>query len=169
MDPYDFRKLEEKWKPVWERMGLYRTGVDPDRESFYCLDYFPYPSGAGLSVGHCKNYIPTDVICRKKRMDGFNVLHPMGWDAFGQPAEEYAIKTGTHPAEVTQINSDTYRRQMKLIEASYDWDREINSSAPDYYKWTQYFFNLLLDRGLAYQTENDQMWCSTYRTAYAYP
>jgi len=161
LDPYDFRKLEEKWKPVWERMGLYRTGAEPDKESFYCLDYFPYPSGAGLSVGHCKNYIPTDVICRKKRMDGYNVLHPMGWDAFGQPAEEYAIKTGTHPADVTKINSDTYRRQMKLVEASYDWDREINSSDPDYYKWTQYYFNLLFDRGLAYQTENDQMWCPT--------
>ncbi len=159
LDPYDFRKLEEKWKPVWEKMGLYSTGTRPDREPFYCLDYFPYPSGAGLSVGHCKNYIPTDVICRKKRMDGFNVLHPMGWDAFGQPAEEYAIKTGVHPAEVTRINTDTYRRQFKLIEAGYDWEREINSSDPDYYRWTQYFFNLLFDRGLAYQTEKDQMWC----------
>jgi len=142
-------------------MGLYGTGTDKDKEPFYCLDYFPYPSGAGLSVGHCKNYIPTDVICRKKRMDGFNVLHPMGWDAFGQPAEEYAIKTGTHPSEVTRINSDTYRSQMKLIEASYDWEREINSSDPDYFRWTQYFFNLLFDRGLAYQTESDQMWCPT--------
>ena len=159
MDAYDYVKLEKKWKPVWEKMGLYRTETDRDSEPFYCLDYFPYPSGAGLSVGHCKNYIPTDVICRKKRMDGYNVLHPMGWDAFGQPAEEYAIKTNTHPSEVTRINADTYRRQMKLIEASYDWEREINSSDPGYYKWTQYFFNLLYDRGLAYQKENDQMWC----------
>ncbi|MFO8183269.1 MAG: leucine--tRNA ligase [Candidatus Aegiribacteria sp.] len=159
MDPYDFRELENKWRPVWDRMELYRTGTDPGKEPFYCLDYFPYPSGAGLSVGHCKNYIPTDVICRKKRMDGFNVLHPMGWDAFGQPAEEYAIRTGVHPSEVTRINTDTYRRQMKLIEASYDWNREINSSDPDYYRWTQYFFNLLFDRGLAYQRENDQTWC----------
>ncbi|MCK4506380.1 MAG: leucine--tRNA ligase [Candidatus Aegiribacteria sp.] len=163
MDAYDFRELEEKWKPFWEKMSLYKTGTDPEKESFYCLDYFPYPSGAGLSVGHCKNYIPTDVICRKKRMDGFNVLHPMGWDAFGQPAEEYAIKTGTHPAEVTRINSDTYRRQFKLIEASYDWDREINSSDPGYYRWTQYFFNLLFDRGLAYEAESDQMWCPNCR------
>ena len=163
MDSYDFRKLEEKWKPVWKAMGLYKTGTDPEKSSFYCLDYFPYPSGAGLSVGHCKNYIPTDVISRKKRMDGFNVLHPMGWDAFGQPAEEYAIKTGSHPSEVTKINSDNYRRQMKLIEASYDWEREINSSDPDYYRWTQYFFNLLYDRGLAYQTESDQMWCPACR------
>lgn len=144
-------------------MSLYKTGTDPDKEPFYCLDYFPYPSGAGLSVGHCKNYIPTDVICRKKRMDGFNVLHPMGWDAFGQPAEEYAIRTGTHPSEMTRINSDTYRRQMKLIEASYDWDREINSSDSSYYRWTQYFFNLLFDRGLAYEAESDQMWCPSCR------
>ncbi len=163
MDPYDFGRLEKKWKPAWERMGLYRTGTDPGKEPFYCLDYFPYPSGAGLSVGHCKNYIPTDVICRKKRMDGFNVLHPMGWDAFGQPAEEYAIRTGVHPSAVTRINTDTYRRQMKLIEASYDWDREVNSSDPDYYMWTQFFFNLLFDRGLAYETENEQMWCPTCR------
>lgn len=159
MKPYNFSELEKKWKPVWEAMKLYQTGTDPESEPFYCLDYFPYPSGAGLSVGHCKNYIPTDVICRKKRMDGFNVLHPMGWDAFGQPAEEYAIKTGMHPVEVTKINSDTYRRQMKLIEASYDWDYELNSSDPNYYKWTQYFFNVLFKRGLVYQTESDQMWC----------
>ena len=159
MDRYDFREIEKRWKPVWRRMGLYRTGSDPDREPFYCLDFFPYPSGAGLSVGHCRNYVPTDVISRKKRMDGYNVLHPMGWDAFGQPAEEYAIKTGTHPAEVTQRNTQTYRRQMELIEASYDWTREVNSSDPDYYRWTQYFFLLLYDRGLAYQADNYQMWC----------
>jgi leucyl-tRNA synthetase len=163
LDRYDFASLERKWKPVWERTGLYATGSDPSREPFYCLDYFPYPSGSGLSVGHCKNYIPTDVICRKKRMDGFNVLHPMGWDAFGQPAEEYAIRTGMHPAEVTRVNSATYRRQMKLIEASYDWDREINSSDPEYYRWTQYFFILLFDRGLAYQSESEQMWCPACR------
>jgi leucyl-tRNA synthetase len=159
VDRYDFREIEKRWKPVWRRMGLYRTGSDPDREPFYCLDFFPYPSGAGLSVGHCRNYVPTDVISRKKRMDGYNVLHPMGWDAFGQPAEEYAIKTGTHPAEVTRRNTETYRRQMELIEASYDWEREINSSDPDYYRWTQYFFLLLWDRGLAYQADNYQMWC----------
>jgi leucyl-tRNA synthetase len=163
LDRYDFASLERKWKPIWEQMGLYATGSDPCREPFYCLDYFPYPSGSGLSVGHCKNYIPTDVICRKKRMDGFNVLHPMGWDAFGQPAEEYAIRTGMHPAEVTRVNSSTYRRQMKLIEASYDWDREINSSDPEYYRWTQHFFNLLFDRGLAYQSESEQMWCPSCR------
>ncbi len=144
-------------------MDLYKTGDDPDKSNFYCLDYFPYPSGAGLSVGHCRNYIPTDVICRKKRMDGHNVLHPMGWDAFGQPAEEYAIKTGMHPAEVTGLNTENYKRQMKLFEAGYDWSREINSSHSDYYRWTQYFFLLLFDRGLAYQSDNFQMYCPNCR------
>jgi len=164
VEPFDFVRLERKWSPVWERMELYRTGEDPCRTPFYCLDFFPYPSGAGLSVGHCRNYIPTDVICRKRRMDGRNVLHPMGWDAFGQPAEEYAIKTGMHPSEVTRLNTDTYRRQMKLIEISFDWSREIDSSKPDYYRWTQYFFLLLYDRGLAYQADNFQMWCPACRT-----
>jgi leucyl-tRNA synthetase len=164
VDPFDFRVIESMWSPRWERMNLYRTGDEPGRDPFYCLDFFPYPSGAGLSVGHCRNYVPTDVICRKKRMDGFNVLHPMGWDAFGQPAEEYAIRTGMHPREVTKLNTDTYRRQMKLIEASYDWSREVNSSVPEYYRWTQFFFLLLYDRGLAYEADNHQMWCPACRT-----
>ncbi len=159
MRPYNFKELEKKWSPIWESKNLYKTSDDPEKENFYCLDYFPYPSGAGLSVGHCRNYIPTDVICRMKRMDGFNVLHPMGWDAFGQPAEEYAIKTGVHPVEVTRVNTENYKRQMKLFEASYDWSREINSSSPEYYKWTQFFFLLLFDRGLAYQSDNFQMYC----------
>jgi leucyl-tRNA synthetase len=163
VDSYDFKALEARWKPVWEKAGTYRTGSDPSREPFYCLDFFPYPSGAGLSVGHCRNYIPTDVISRKKRMCGANVLHPMGWDAFGQPAEEYAIKTGIHPSIVTRRNTDTYRRQMRLIEASYDWTREIDSSSPDYYRWTQFFFILLFDRGLAYEDESEQMWCPSCR------
>lgn len=163
MSTYNFRKLEKKWSPIWENMNLYKTGDNPEKSNFYCLDYFPYPSGAGLSVGHCRNYIPTDVICRKKRMDGHNVLHPMGWDSFGQPAEEYAIKTGMHPTEVTRINTENYKRQMKLFEAGYDWDREINSSHPDYYRWTQYFFLMLFDRGLAYQSDNFQMYCPNCR------
>ncbi len=163
VDTYNFKDLESKWSPFWEKIDLYRTGSDPNRENFYCLDYFPYPSGAGLSVGHCRNYVPTDVISRKKKMQGLNVLHPMGWDAFGQPAEEYAIKTGTHPSEVTRINTENYKRQMKLFEAGYDWSREINSSSPDYYRWTQYFFLLLFDRGLAYQSDNFQMFCPSCR------
>lgn len=163
VDSYNFKKLEKRWSPFWEEIDLYKTGNDPDKENFYCLDYFPYPSGAGLSVGHCRNYVPTDVISRKKKMDGLNVLHPMGWDAFGQPAEEYAIKTGMHPADVTVKNTENYKRQMKLFEAGYDWSREINSSDPDYYRWTQYFFLLLFDRGLAYQSDNYQMYCPQCR------
>jgi leucyl-tRNA synthetase len=163
VEAYDFRFLEARWKPVWEREGLYRTGNDLSKRPFYCLDFFPYPSGAGLSVGHCRNYIPTDVVSRKMRMCGRNVLHPMGWDAFGQPAEEYAIKTGVHPRIVTRKNVDTYRRQMKLVECTYDWDREIDSSDPSYYGWTQFFFLLLFDRGLACEEENDQMWCPACR------
>jgi leucyl-tRNA synthetase len=163
LEAYDFRSLEARWKPVWQDGGFYRTGNDPAKRPFYCLDFFPYPSGAGLSVGHCRNYVPTDVISRKMRMCGLNVLHPMGWDAFGQPAEEYAIKTGIHPKLVTRQNIDTYRRQMKLVECSYDWGREVDSSDPSYYRWTQYFFQLLFDRGLAYEEENDQMWCPACR------
>ncbi len=163
MDGYDFRSIEEKLRGTWEKAGLYRTGDRPGATPFYCLDFFPYPSGSGLSVGHCRNYIPTDVISRKKRMSGFNVLHPMGWDAFGQPAEEYAIKNGIHPSIVTARNTDTYRRQMRLVECSYDWEREINSSSPEYYRWTQHFFLMLFDRGLAYMDESDQMWCPSCR------
>ncbi|MBN1435277.1 leucine--tRNA ligase [Candidatus Fermentibacterales bacterium] len=159
MDPYDFRDIESRWKPHWQRLGLYLTGTEAGKRPFYCLDFFPYPSGAGLSVGHCKNYVPTDVISRKRKMEGYNVLHPMGWDAFGQPTEEYAIRTGIHPSLVTRKHTDTYRRQMKLIEAGYDWEREIDSSDPSYYRWTQHFFLLLFDRGLAYQDESDIWWC----------
>ncbi len=163
MDSFDFAAMEARWKPEWEKAGLYGTRTGGGRLPFYCLDFFPYPSGSGLSVGHCRNYIPTDVISRKMRMCGRNVLHPMGWDAFGQPAEEYAIKTGIHPSIVSRRNTDTYRRQMKLIECSYDWEREIDSSTPGYYMWTQFFFLLLYDRGLAYQAESDQMWCPSCR------
>ncbi|MBF0410026.1 MAG: leucine--tRNA ligase [Candidatus Riflebacteria bacterium] len=164
---YDFKKLEEKWKPVWEKRNMYKTGEDGSKPKFYCLDFFPYPSGSGLSVGHLRNYVPTDVISRMKRMMGMNVLHPMGWDAFGLPAENYAIKMGIHPAETTEKNAANYRRQLKLVECSYDWDREVNSSSPEYYKWTQWFFLMLHKRGLAYKAEGAQWWCPTCRTILA--
>ncbi len=163
MTEYNFRALEKKYKPVWQDIKLYETGKDPGKPKFYCLDFFPYPSGSGLSVGHCRNYIPSDVISRKLRMNGYNVLHPMGWDAFGQPAEEYAIKVGRHPLVTTKENAETYKKQMKLIEASYDWDREVFSCDPDYYKWTQYFFLLLYKRGLAYQDFSYQWYCNHCR------
>jgi len=169
---YDFKALEAKWRPYWQELGLYKTptgeaGADPNKPKYYVLDFFPYPSGDGLSVGHCRNYVPTCVIARYMRMKGYNVLHPMGWDAFGLPAENYAIKMKVHPAVTTKHNTDNYRRQMQLIEASYDWDREVNSSAPDFYHWTQWFFQLLFKRGLAYQAIGSQWWCPQCKTILA--
>jgi leucyl-tRNA synthetase len=140
---YDFRALEAKWRPYWDKLGLYKTGSDPNKPKKYILDFFPYPSGEGLSVGHCRNYVPTDVISRYYRARGFNVLHPMGWDAFGLPTENAAIKLKAKPAELTSKFTANYKRQMSLIAASYDWEREINSSLPDYYRWTQWIFLLL--------------------------
>lgn len=164
---YDFLKVQQKWHPKWMEMGLYKTPNDKTKEKFYCLDFFPYPSGNGLSVGHLRNYVPTDVISRMKRMQGFNVLHPMGWDAFGLPAENYAIKMGVNPAITTEKNASNYRRQLTLAECSYDWDREVNSTDPDYYRWTQWFFLLLHRRGLAYKATGAQWWCPDCRTILA--
>ncbi len=166
-DKYPFQTVEQKWRPIWQQMNLYQTGTDPQKPNVYILDFFPYPSGAGLSVGHCRNYVPTCVDARFHRMRGCNVLHPMGWDAFGLPAENYAIQHGIHPRESTRIFTGTYRRQMQLVECSYDWAREINSSDPAYYRWTQWFFRLLFQRGLAYQAEGDQWWCAACQTILA--
>jgi leucyl-tRNA synthetase len=164
---YDFKTIEAKWRPYWQQLGLYKTDVNSDKPKFYILDYFPYPSGDGLSVGHCRNYVPTCVMARFMRLKGYNVLHPMGWDAFGLPAENFAIKNKVHPAVTTKRNTDNYRRQLMLIEASYDWEREINSSTPDYYRWTQWFFLLLFKRGLAYQAIGSQWWCPQCKTILA--
>ncbi|MFN2116572.1 MAG: leucine--tRNA ligase [Candidatus Promineifilaceae bacterium] len=164
---YNFRAVEEQWRAYWDEIDLYRTGDDPEKENIYILDFFPYPSGAGLSVGHCRNYIPTCVSSRFHRMRGFNVLHPMGWDAFGLPAENYAIDHGIHPRESSAEFSATYRRQMKLIACSYDWSREFSSTDPDYYRWTQWFFLLLYKRGLAYRALSSQWWCPECQTILA--
>ena len=164
---YDFKELESKWRPYWEQIDLYKTGDDPGKPKYYILDYFPYPSGDGLSVGHCRNYVPTCVEARFKRMRGFNVLHPMGWDAFGLPAENYAIRHGVHPSVTTAKHNANYKRQMQLIECSYDWSREFSSSDPDYYRWTQWFFLLLYQRGLAYQELGSQWWCPVDKTILA--
>ncbi|MEZ4518606.1 MAG: leucine--tRNA ligase [Chloroflexota bacterium] len=164
---YDFRTVENRWRPIWEAMDLYAAGNDPGKPDRYILDFFPYPSGDGLSVGHCRNYVPTCVDARFYRMRGYNVLHPMGWDAFGLPAENYAIEHGIHPSESSRRFSDTYRRQMKLVECSYDWSREFSSTDPDYYRWTQWFFLLLFRRGLAYQAFGQQWWCPHCQTILA--
>ena len=164
---HPFAALEAKWRPRWQAEDLYRTGDDPAKPRTYILDYFPYPSGDGLSVGHCRNYVPTCVSARFARMRGLNVLHPMGWDAFGLPAENYAIAHGVHPAETTRRFAANYKRQLQLIECSYDWSREIDSSDPEYYRWTQWFFLLLYRRGLAYRALGSQWWCPHCRTILA--
>lgn len=142
---YKFWEIEPKWQEYWERNKTFRTENDFSKQKYYILDMFPYPSGAGLHVGHPEGYTATDILSRYKRMKGFNVLHPMGWDAFGLPAEQYAMQTGTHPAITTKINCDTFRRQIKSLGLSYDWDREINTTDPGYMKWTQWIFVKLYD------------------------
>ena len=161
---YNPREIEPKWQALWERQGLYLAEESGEKPKYYCLDFFPYPSGDGLHVGHCRNYVPTDVISRFKRMKGYNVLHPMGWDAFGEPAEQYAIRHGVHPRVTTNRNTANFRRQMTLIGAGYDWSREIDSSQLEFYRWTQYFFLLLYKRGLAYRDTNWQWWCDGCQT-----
>jgi leucyl-tRNA synthetase len=164
---YEPRKIEPKWRAEWERTGLYLTREDPGRPKFYVLEMFPYPSGDGLSVGHLHNYVPCDVIGRYKRMAGFNVLHAMGWDAFGLPAENDALLKRLHPKETVPRYAANFKRQLKLAGCAYDWTREIDSSTPEYYKWTQWFFLLLYKRGLAYRALGSQWWCEKCRTILA--
>jgi leucyl-tRNA synthetase len=164
---YEPTAIEFKWQQEWERSNLYVTREDPGRPKFYVLEMFPYPSGDGLSVGHLHNYVPCDVIGRYKRMAGFNVLHPMGWDAFGLPAENDALLKGLHPKETVPRYAANFKRQLKLVGCAYDWSREINSSSPEYYKWTQWFFLLLYRRGLAYRALGSQWWCEKCRTILA--
>jgi leucyl-tRNA synthetase len=164
---YRPQEIEKKWQRVWRERDAYRTPERSERPKYYCLDFFPYPSGEGLSVGHCRNYVPTDAVARFMRLRGFNVLHPMGWDAFGLPAENYAIKRGVHPRVTTEQNIATYKRQMDLLGISYDWSREISSIDPDYYRWTQWFFLLMYERGLAYRALGSQWWCPVDKTILA--
>ena len=145
MAKYNPQEIETKWQAYWDAHETFKTGEDKSKPKYYCLDMFPYPSGAGLHVGHPEGYTATDIICRYKRSRGFNVLHPMGWDAFGLPAEQYAIQTGTHPAITTKKNCDNFRRQIKRLGLSYDWNKEVNTTDPKYYKWTQWIFKRLYD------------------------
>ena len=146
MPRYDAKRIEPKWQQYWEDNNTFVTDDTPDdREKMYVLDMFPYPSGSGLHVGHPEGYTATDITCRYARMQGRNVMHPMGWDSFGLPAEEHAVKTGTHPRETTEKNIDTFRRQLKMLGFSYDWSREIATTDPDYYRWTQWIFLELFD------------------------
>ena len=168
MNPeYDFSAIEKKWQQRWDAEKTFKTENFVDKPKFYCLDMFPYPSGAGLHVGHPEGYTATDIICRYKRMKGFNVLHPMGWDAFGLPAEQYAVETGTHPAVTTKKNIDHFREQIKALGFSYDWDREIDTTDVKYYKWTQWIFSQLHKKGLAYLDEVAVNWCPALGTVLA--
>ncbi len=164
---YDHQHIEQKWQRYWEKNSSFKAIEDNSKPKYYILDMFPYPSGHGLHVGHPLGYTATDVVSRYKRMKGFNVLHPMGWDAFGLPAEQYALQTGTHPAETTAENIDNFRRQIKTIGLSYDWDREINTTDPKYYKWTQWIFLQLFNKDLAYEAEVPVNWCPELGTVLA--
>ncbi|WP_456407814.1 leucine--tRNA ligase [Caldithrix abyssi] len=164
---YPFGKIEKKWQKFWEEQKTFKTEDKFDQPKYYVLDMFPYPSGAGLHVGHPEGYTATDIMARYKRMKGFNVLHPMGWDAFGLPAEQYAIETGTHPRITTERNIERFRKQLKAIGFSYDWDREVNTTDPKYYKWTQWIFIQLYKKGLAYLDEVPVNWCPALGTVLA--
>lgn len=164
---YPFAEIEKKWQDYWEKNKTFRAIDFADKPKFYVLDMFPYPSGAGLHVGHPEGYIATDIIARYKRKKGFNVLHPMGWDAFGLPAENYALETGTHPKITTEKNINIFRRQIKSFGFSYDWDREINTTDPKYYKWTQWIFLQMYKKGLVYQAEVPVNWCPGLKTVLA--
>src|SRR5205814_1928990 len=144
-----FADIEAKWQKRWQDAGVFKAPKTPkDKKSkFYCLDMFPYPSADGLHVGHPEGYTATDILCRAKRMQGFDVLHPMGWDAFGLPAENFALQTGTHPRVVTERNIANFKRQIQALGFSYDWDREINTTDPGYYRWTQWIFLQLFKKG----------------------
>ena len=165
--PYDHRTAEPKWQERWKSADLHRTNVDPQKPKFYALDMFPYPSGSGLHVGHCEGYTATDIITRYKRMRGFNVLHPMGWDAFGLPAENFAIKTGVHPRLTTEKAIANFRRQIDLVGFAYDWSREVNTTDPAYFKWTQWIFLQLFKMGLAYEGTVPINWCPSCKTGLA--
>jgi leucyl-tRNA synthetase len=164
---FNHKEIESKWQRYWEGNKTFKTTTDEGKPKFYALDMFPYPSGAGLHVGHPEGYTATDILSRMKRMQGYNVLHPIGWDAFGLPAEQYALDTGNDPAEFTKQNIDNFRRQIKALGFSYDWDREVNTTDPTYYKWTQWIFTKLYEKGLAYVDEVAVNWCPALGTVLA--
>jgi len=170
---YDPATIEPKWQAFWDEQRSFRAvgpgdpGFDPSRRKYYILDMFPYPSGSGLHVGHPEGYTATDILARYRRQRGDNVLHPMGWDAFGLPAEQYAIQTGTHPAVTTRKNIETFKRQIRRLGFSYDWDRELDTTDPAYYRWTQWIFTRLFDAGLAYVAEVPVWWCEALGTVLA--
>jgi len=164
---FNHKQIEKKWQTYWQENKIFKTETFSNKKKFYALDMFPYPSGAGLHVGHPEGYTATDILSRMKRMQGYEVLHPMGWDAFGLPAEQYALDTGNSPAEFTEKNIGTFKRQIQELGFSYDWDREINTTDPNYYKWTQWIFTKLYEKGLAYIDEVPVNWCPALGTVLA--
>src|SRR3990172_2531436 len=167
MRRYNPKVIEPKWQKIWDTSRIYRTTEDKSKPKKYLLEYFPYPSGAAMHVGHVRNYTIGDTFSRFTRMRGYNVLHPMGWDAFGLPAENYAIKNHISPKQAIKENTTKFKKQLIQMGFSYDWSREIDSTDPNYYKWTQWFFLLLHKRGLAYQQESLQWWCPVDKTVLA--
>jgi len=164
---YDPQTIEPKWQQYWLEQKTFSVKVEPGRPKYYVLDMFPYPSGSGLHVGHPKGYTATDVVSRWMRMKGFNVLHPMGWDAFGLPAERSAVRENLHPAVITRRNIANFKRQLQRLGFAYDWEREVSTTDPDYYRWTQWIFLQLYEKGLAYQTEVAVNWCPALGTVLA--
>ena len=170
MSKYPFESIEPKWQKFWEENKTFKAVEDekyPKEKRMYVLDMFPYPSAAGLHVGHPEGYTATDIYCRYLRMNGYNVLHPMGFDSFGLPAENYAIKTGTHPKTTTNANIEHFTKQIKSLGFSYDWDRCVSTCEPDYYKWTQWIFIQLYKKGLAYEAQTPINWCPSCMTGLA--
>ena len=164
---YDFAAIEKKWQDIWDEEKTFAAKNDYTLPKYYALVEFPYPSGQGLHVGHPRSYTALDIVARKKRMEGYNVLYPMGWDAFGLPTENYAIKNHIHPEIVTKKNIAHFKQQLKSLGLSFDWDREINTTDPSYYKWTQWIFLQLYKKGLAYKATMPVNWCTSCKCVLA--
>ena len=157
----DYKQIEKKWQDKWEDKGVFHAEAKSEKPKFFALVEFPYPSGAGLHVGHPRSYTALDIVARKRRMQGYNVLYPMGWDAFGLPTENYAIKNHIHPAEVTKQNVARFKSQLMSLGLSFDWSREVNTTDPAYFKWTQWIFMQMFKKGLAYKTSMPVNWCTS--------
>ena len=164
---YNFKQIESKWQNVWYSQNTFAAKQDFTLPKYYCLVEFPYPSGQGLHVGHPRSYTALDIVARKKRLEGYNVLYPMGWDAFGLPTENFAIKNHIHPAEVTKNNIAHFKDQLQALGFSFDWTREVNTTDPSYYKWTQWIFLQLFKKGLAYKSEMAVNWCTSCKCVLA--